>query len=77
MGVIPLLIIGGGLVGRERDVAGFDTAEILEKDLIVALDLLGGLAATHSPGDILPPVRRVLVKLGQSLLKQLVLAGSP
>lgn len=59
------------------DVAGLDLAEILHERLVMATDLLGGLAAANGPSEVVPPVGGVPVVKGERVLEQLVLPCGP
>ena len=52
-------------------------ADVLLQQVVVAPDVLGGLAAADGAGDVVPPVRRVVVVHRQRLLEQLVLPRRP
>lgn len=65
-----------GLVLGEGHFPGFNILYVLEQDLIMPLHVLGRLAADRL-GDVLPPVRGVLVVDGKCPLKQLVLPWCP
>ena len=66
----------GAAVGGEGHLAGLDVLDVLLQQLVVAPDLLGGLAADGA-GNVVPPVGGVLVVHGQRLLEELVLLLRP
>lgn len=66
----------GSGVARDRDEPGLNTADVILQLLVLPDDVADGLPGHHG-GDLLPPLRRVLVEQCEGVLEELVLGGGP
>lgn len=70
LAILPLFIssivaaASRGLVVGDRNAAGLNAVEIVNKDFIVSLDFLNSFASAHSLGYVLPAVWGFLVVQG-------------